>query len=102
MRVFFIIIFCLLGYPAFQQLLIRSGLLKAALSAFNDTEAYVRASAIAVVAAATPVPLLWEHIIQQDDVISNCYNVLSQDSEALARRAAAKALTLITQSGHFP
>lgn len=62
----------------------------------------MRASAIAVIAAATPVPLLWEHITEQDDVISSCYAVLSQDSEALARRAAAKALSLVTLSGHFP
>ena len=90
------------GYPEFQNLLIHSHLLEAALSAFNDTEAYVRASAIAVVAAATPVPQLWEHLTNHSDVISSCYSVLQQDSEALARRAAAKALTLIIQSGHFP
>lgn len=62
----------------------------------------MRASAIAVVANATPVPLLWEHLVAHSDVINSCYNVLQQDSEALARRAAAKALTLITKSGHFP
>lgn len=83
-------------------MLINSHLLEAALSAFNDTESYVRASAIAVVANATPVPLLWEHLVAHSDVVSSCYDVLQQDSEALARRSAAKALTLITQSGHFP
>jgi hypothetical protein len=79
-------------------------LIEAALSAFNDTESYVRASAIGVIAAATPVPFLWEHLLtfSNTPVISSCYLVLQQDSEALARRAAAKALTLITQSGHFP
>ncbi|KAI9561883.1 hypothetical protein GHT06_012845 [Daphnia sinensis] len=91
-------------YPPFQHLLINSHLLEAALSAFNDTESYVRATAIGVVAAATPVPLLWEHLSTHSNasVINSCYAVLQQDSEALARRAAAKALTLITQSGHFP
>jgi len=84
-------------------LLIRSNLLTAAMSAFNDMEAYVRASAIAVVAAATPVPLLWDHLVASGfDVIGSCYKILQQDNEALARRAAAKALTLVTQSGHFP
>ena len=84
-------------------MLIRSNLLTAAMSAFNDMEAYVRASAIAVVAAATPVPLLWDHLVASGfDVIGSCYKILQQDNEALARRAAAKALTLVTQSGHFP
>lgn len=91
-----------LGYPEFQNLLLRSHLLEAALSAFNDTESYVRASAIAVIASATPVPILWEHLTAHSDVVSSCYNILQQDSEALARRAAAKALTHIIQSGHFP
>ena len=100
---FLFIIFSLSEYPEFQQLLIRSNLLTAAGSAFNDMEAYVRASAIAVVAAATPVPLLWDHLVESGfDVIGNCFKILQQDNEALARRAAAKALTLVTQSGHFP
>lgn len=89
-------------YPEFQNILIRSGLLEAALSAFNDIESFVRASAIAVVAVAAPVPLLWEHLTAHSDVITSCYTILQQDSEALARRAAARALTSITQSGHFP
>ena len=82
----------------------KSHLIEAALSAFNDTESYVRSSAIGVVAAATPVPLLWEYLSTHSStpIISSCYFILQQDSEALARRAAAKALTLITQSGHFP
>ena len=91
-----------LGYPEFQNLLIRSQLLEAALAAFNDTEAYVRASAVEVVAAASPVALLWENLTSHSDVISSCYSILLQDSEAMARRAAAKALTYITQAGHFP
>lgn len=84
-------------------MLIRSNLLTAAMSAFSDMEAYVRASAITVIGAATPVPLLWDHLVASGfDVIGSCYKVLQQDNEALARRAAAKALTLVTQSGHFP
>jgi len=76
--------------------------LEAAVSALNDTESYVRASAIAVIAEATPVPLLWDHLTKQTDVIGSCYTILNNDSEALARRAATKALTLIMRSGHFP
>lgn len=93
---------CFIEYPEFQNLLISARLLEAAVSAFNDTEAYVRASAINVIAMASPVPRLWAHLTQQVEVIEKCYEVLQQDNEALARRAAAKALSLIMQSGHFP
>ena len=90
------------GYPEFQNLLTRSGLLDAAIAAINDNEPYVRASAVSVIAAAAQVPQLWQHLMSQMDVVERCYGILRQDSEALARRAAAKALTHIVQAEHFP
>ena len=62
----------------------------------------MRASAITVVGLASVVPELWEHLKTEGDVASGCFKVLQLDSEAIARRASAKALTTITKSGHFP
>lgn len=68
----------------------------------QDVEPYVRATAISVVAAAVAVPSLWQHMNENVNVIDSCYSVLRQDSEALARRSAAKALTSAVQAGHLP
>ena len=84
-----------------EELLVKSGLLLASVSAVNDTEAYVRASAMSVIGTCASSPL-WKHINSSEiDVIHCCYAILLQDSEALARRAATKALTSIAKAGHL-
>ena len=90
-----------IGYPDFQKMLIRFDLLKSAIAGIGDAEPYVRASSVSAIAAASPVPDLWEHINCDFDVASGCLSILQNDGEALARRAAVKALTLATQAGHF-
>lgn len=89
------------GYPQFRRILKHFGLVKAAFSALNDSEAYVRASALTVIGVASHVPELWEHLTADCDAISECFKILLLDSEAISRRAAAKALTTISKSGHF-
>lgn len=61
----------------------------------------MRASAITVVGVASVVPELWEHLTADSNVVTECFKVLQLDSEAIARRAAAKSLTTVLISGHF-
>lgn len=79
----------------------RSGLLLSAAAAIQDMEPYVRASAVSVITATLPVPALWEHINGDKDIMAECFSILRNDGEALARRAAAKMFTLAIQSSLF-
>lgn len=74
--------------------------MEASVSATNDSEAYVRASALNVITESAASDLLWQKINSETDVTRRCYMLL-KDSEALVRRAAAKALPMIAQGGNL-
>ncbi|XP_012283609.1 uncharacterized protein LOC105701446 [Orussus abietinus] len=76
-------------YPAFQDFLLVNRFLQLAIEvATNDTESYVRASALTFISTTVRINKLWDAELCQLDLLGTAAQLLENESEAVVRREA--------------
>lgn len=76
-------------FPAFQQHILENGLCPVVVHlAKNDSEAFVRASALNSLCPMVNVKVIWEQCLSSMDLMSHLLCVLRTDSEGIVRKEA--------------
>uniref|UniRef100_A0A1A9ZPU6 Uncharacterized protein n=1 Tax=Glossina pallidipes TaxID=7398 RepID=A0A1A9ZPU6_GLOPL len=90
-------------FPAFQQFLhdfklcsIVSDMLR------NDSETYVRASALKCLSKMVAINVIWENNLNGHELIDYLFFILSNESEGLVRKESVKVLTVLYEHHKIP
>ncbi|KAL9873266.1 LOW QUALITY PROTEIN: uncharacterized protein ACN2A1_014378 [Glossina fuscipes fuscipes] len=90
-------------FPAFQQFLhdfklcsIVSDMLR------NDSETYVRASALKCLSKMVVINVIWENNLNGHELIDYLFFILSNESEGLVRKESVKVLTVLYEHHKVP
>uniref|UniRef100_A0A1A9W9D7 Uncharacterized protein n=1 Tax=Glossina brevipalpis TaxID=37001 RepID=A0A1A9W9D7_9MUSC len=90
-------------FPAFQQFLhdfklcsIVSDMLR------NDSETYVRASALKCLSKMVVINVIWENDLNGQELIDYLFFILSNESEGLVRKESVKVLTVLYEHHKIP
>ncbi|CRK88217.1 CLUMA_CG001998, isoform A [Clunio marinus] len=83
-------------FPPFQRHILESKVCHIVeIIARNDSEPYVRASALKVLASMIKIRAFWEHSLHQLDVKKYAVEVLGAESEGVVRREAVACITAV-------
>ncbi|XP_058129403.1 uncharacterized protein LOC131286045 [Anopheles ziemanni] len=80
-------------FPAFQKHILDCDIIPVVeAAAKNDTEAYVRASALRCLTLMVKIRLLWEHSLSKLSLMNHLIDVIDNESEGIVRREAVNTV----------
>ncbi|XP_052902544.1 uncharacterized protein LOC128310048 [Anopheles moucheti] len=80
-------------FPAFQKHILDCDIIPVVeAAAKNDTEAYVRASALRCLTLMVKIRLLWDHSLSKLSLMNHLIDVIDNESEGVVRREAVNAV----------
>lgn len=90
-------------FPPFQKHILQHKICQTVeIVARNDSEPYVRASALKVLASMIKIRIFWEHSLHELDVKKYAVEVIGTESEGVVRREAVACITAIYNHQQIP
>ncbi|CAO1423827.1 unnamed protein product [Diamesa serratosioi] len=90
-------------FPAFQKHILEHHICEIVeIIAKNDTESYVRASALKCLNSMISIKLFWEHALNSMDLKKFLVELLGTESEGVVRREAVACITTIYSDQQIP
>ncbi|XP_055324880.1 uncharacterized protein LOC129579171 [Sitodiplosis mosellana] len=93
----------LIKFPAFQEHILSNGLCPLVVDiAKNDSEYYVRASALSCISQMVPVNMFWEQCFSSLDLITYLIEIAKTEFEGVVRKEAVSLITCIYENQKVP